>query len=49
MYGGAVDLGPPEAPLSDGVVSLRPWTLDDVPAIAEACDDDEIVARPLEA
>jgi RimJ/RimL family protein N-acetyltransferase len=32
----------PQPPLSDGVVSLRPWTLDDVPAIAAACDDVEI-------
>jgi hypothetical protein len=26
-------------PLSDSVVTLRPWTLDDVPAIAAACAD----------
>src|SRR5437867_1132159 len=37
-----MDLRPPEQPLSDGVVSLRPWTLDDVPAIAVACADPEI-------
>jgi len=38
----AVELRPPRPPLSDGIVSLRPWTLDDVPAIAAACDDPEI-------
>jgi RimJ/RimL family protein N-acetyltransferase len=37
-----VELRPPQPPLSDGIVSLRPWTLDDVPAIAAACDDVEI-------
>ena len=37
-----MDLRPPDPPLSDGVVSLRPWTLDDVPAIAVACADPEI-------
>jgi RimJ/RimL family protein N-acetyltransferase len=42
VYGGGVDLGPPAPPLSDGFVSLRPWTLEDVPAIAAACQDDEI-------
>ena len=42
LYGGGVDLGPPEPALSDGVVSLRPWTLDDVPAIVSACNETEI-------
>ena len=42
LYRGRVELRPPEPPLSDGTVSLRPWTLDDVPAIAAACDDIEI-------
>jgi RimJ/RimL family protein N-acetyltransferase len=42
LYRGRVELRPPEPPLSDGTVSLRPWTLDDVPAIASACDDVEI-------
>jgi RimJ/RimL family protein N-acetyltransferase len=42
LYRGGVDLRPPRRPLSDGIVSLRPWTLDDVPAIAAACDDPEI-------
>jgi RimJ/RimL family protein N-acetyltransferase len=39
---GAMDVRPPESPLSDGVVTLRPWGLDDVPAIAAACDEPEI-------
>ena len=33
---------PPDPPLSDGTVLLRPWTERDVPDIAEACRDDEI-------
>ena len=35
-------LRPPEPPLADGVVLLRPWTDADVSAIAEACRDPEI-------
>jgi len=42
LYGGGVDLDPPEPPLSDEVVSLRPWMLDDVPAIVSACNEREI-------
>jgi RimJ/RimL family protein N-acetyltransferase len=42
LYGGGVDLEPPEPALSDGVVSLRPWKLDDVPAIVSACNEAEI-------
>jgi len=42
LYRDAVDVRPPDPPLTDGVVSLRPWALDDVPAIAAACDDPEI-------
>jgi RimJ/RimL family protein N-acetyltransferase len=41
-YGGRVDVKPPEPPLSDGVVMLRPWTQADVPAIAAACAEEEI-------
>jgi RimJ/RimL family protein N-acetyltransferase len=33
---------PPSPPLSDGVITLRPWVERDVPAIAEACRDEEI-------
>jgi RimJ/RimL family protein N-acetyltransferase len=32
----------PDPPLTDGAVLLRPWTDDDVPAVAEACRDPEI-------
>jgi RimJ/RimL family protein N-acetyltransferase len=42
LYRGLVELQPPDPPLSDGVVTLRRWTLDDVPAIAAACADQEI-------
>lgn len=35
-------LRPPDPPLSDGVVALRPWEPADVPAIAAACADEEI-------
>ena len=37
-----MDIRTPEPPLSDGVVTLRPWTLADVAAIARACNDPEI-------
>jgi RimJ/RimL family protein N-acetyltransferase len=37
-----LDIRTPNPPLSDGVVTLRPWTLDDVQAIARACDEPEI-------
>jgi RimJ/RimL family protein N-acetyltransferase/nitrite reductase/ring-hydroxylating ferredoxin subunit len=33
---------PPSPPLSDGVVSLRPFRADDAPAISAACQDPEI-------
>ena len=33
---------PPDPPLSDDVVTLRPWEDRDVPAIVAACRDDEI-------
>jgi RimJ/RimL family protein N-acetyltransferase len=42
LYGGAVDVRPPDRPLTDGVVALRPWTLADIPAVAAACDEAEI-------
>jgi RimJ/RimL family protein N-acetyltransferase/nitrite reductase/ring-hydroxylating ferredoxin subunit len=35
-------LTPPSPPLSDGVISLRPFRADDVPAIVAACQDPEI-------
>ncbi|HEY6429343.1 MAG TPA: GNAT family N-acetyltransferase [Acidimicrobiales bacterium] len=37
-----VALPAPERPLSDGVVTLRRFTFDDVPAVARACQDPEI-------
>src|SRR4051812_15320607 len=39
---GAVRLSPPDPPLSDGIVELRPWREDDVDAIVRACRDDDI-------
>ena len=33
---------PPDPPLSDGAIALRPWTDGDVPAVADACRDPEI-------
>jgi RimJ/RimL family protein N-acetyltransferase len=37
-----MEVRPPDPPLSDGVVTLRPWTLADVPAIARCCNEPEI-------
>jgi RimJ/RimL family protein N-acetyltransferase len=36
--------GPVQLPdeLSDGVVTLRPWRLDDLPALVEACNDETL-------
>src|SRR6476659_9850702 len=39
---------PPDTPLSDDVVTLRPWRLEDVPAVTAACGEQEI-ARWLDA
>lgn len=38
----------PENPLTDGVVSLRPWRLADAPAIVEGIDGDPEIARWLD-
>ena len=35
-------LTPPNPPLSDGVITLRPYRADDAPAIAAACQDTDI-------
>jgi RimJ/RimL family protein N-acetyltransferase/nitrite reductase/ring-hydroxylating ferredoxin subunit len=35
-------LSPPNPPLSDGVIALRPFRADDAPAITAACQDPEI-------
>jgi RimJ/RimL family protein N-acetyltransferase len=32
----------PDPPLQDDAVALRPWTMDDAPAVAAACRDPEI-------
>jgi RimJ/RimL family protein N-acetyltransferase len=32
----------PDPPLTDGVVALRPWTLDDLSFVVEACQDPEV-------
>jgi RimJ/RimL family protein N-acetyltransferase len=37
-----VDIEPPSPPLSDGVVTLRPWAEKDVRAIVTACRDEDI-------
>ncbi len=37
-----MEIRTPDPPLSDGAVTLRPWTLDDVAAIARACNEREI-------
>jgi RimJ/RimL family protein N-acetyltransferase len=37
-----MEVRPPDPPLTDGVVTLRPWTLDDVPVIARSCNEPEI-------
>jgi RimJ/RimL family protein N-acetyltransferase len=36
-------IAPPDPPLSDGVVTLRPWRESDAGVVAEACRDDDIV------
>jgi RimJ/RimL family protein N-acetyltransferase len=36
------DLPRPERPLTDGVVALRPWRQDDLPAVVRMCQDPEI-------
>jgi RimJ/RimL family protein N-acetyltransferase len=37
-----MEIRPPDPPLSDGVVTLRPWVPADVPAIVRACNEPEI-------
>jgi RimJ/RimL family protein N-acetyltransferase len=36
------DLPRPERPLTDGVVALRAWRQDDIPAVVRICQDPEI-------
>ena len=42
-------LAVPHPPLSDGVVTLRPWGDEDIPALVECIDGDEEIARWLDA
>jgi RimJ/RimL family protein N-acetyltransferase len=44
-----VDVVPPEPPLSDGVVSLRPWRADDAAELVAALDGDEEITRWLDS
>jgi ribosomal-protein-serine acetyltransferase len=44
-----VDVVPPEPPLSDGVVSLRPWRADDAAELVAALDGDEEIASWLDS
>jgi len=37
-----VQLGFPDPPLGDDVVTLRPWSLDDVEAVTKACQDPDV-------
>jgi len=41
-------IAPPDPPLSDGVVTLRPWSKDDVDALVDCLDGDEEIARWLD-
>jgi RimJ/RimL family protein N-acetyltransferase len=43
-----VEVVPPEHGLSDGVVTLRRWEIDDVPALVEAIDGDPEITSFLE-
>ena len=38
-----MEIRPPDPPLEDELVRLRPWIDEDVPAIVAACNDPEIV------
>jgi RimJ/RimL family protein N-acetyltransferase len=44
-----VDVVPPEPPLSDGTVTLRPWATHDAAELVEALDGDEEVAHWLDS
>ena len=41
-------IAPPDPPLSDGVVTLRPWSERDVPAVAPLLDGDPEITRWME-
>jgi RimJ/RimL family protein N-acetyltransferase len=44
----AVEVSPPDRPLTDGVVSLRRWEMGDVPALVDAIDGDPEISNYLE-
>jgi RimJ/RimL family protein N-acetyltransferase len=44
-----MDVAPPDPPLSDGVVTLRPWRRDDAAELVAALDGDEEIARWLDS
>ena len=39
----------PDPPLTDGVVTLRPWDERDVPALVECIDGDDEITRWMDA
>jgi RimJ/RimL family protein N-acetyltransferase len=43
-----MSLAPPEPPLADEVVTLRPWRVDDAPAVASAIDGDPEIGAWLD-
>jgi RimJ/RimL family protein N-acetyltransferase len=43
-----MSLAPPEPPLADEVVALRPWRVDDAPAVAAAIDGDREIGAWLD-
>ena len=43
-----MSLAPPEPPLADEVVALRPWRADDAPAVAAVIDGDPEIASWLD-
>jgi RimJ/RimL family protein N-acetyltransferase len=44
-----MDVAPPEPPLSDGTVTLRPWRQDDAAGLVEALDGDQEIGRWLDS
>jgi RimJ/RimL family protein N-acetyltransferase len=44
-----MDVVPPDPPLSDSVVTLRPWEEDDVRELADGLDGDDEIARWMDS
>jgi RimJ/RimL family protein N-acetyltransferase len=44
-----MDVAPPDPPLSDGIVTVRPWRKDDAADLVEALDGDDEVALWLDS